>query len=812
MPARSFSVPVVVLSLLAGSAPAKDKIPDDQLKFFESKIRPVLIEKCYSCHSGDTKNGPKAGLTLDSSAGVLKGGDNGPAVVPGNAKKSLLFNALRGIDDVVVMPPKEKLTPDVIADFEKWIGMGAPDSRDGKATAMAIDVEKGKDHWAFQAVKPVTPPKGTEWANTDVDRFVEAKRTEKGLSPVPDSDKRTLLRRVYFDLIGLPPTPEQVDVFLNDTTTDAFEKVVDTLLASPQFGEKWGRHWLDVARYAESSGKERNMAYPHAWRYRNYVISSFNADKPIDQFFTEQLAGDLMGGKDDTEKAERIIATGFLAVGPKSHAERNPRQFALDVADEQTDAMGQGMLGLTVACARCHDHKFDPIPTKDYYAIAGIFTSTETRVGVPNILIARNGSSAITLPSKATVPVAPGISKREFDALNDRLTSLKKQRDEALEESRKAGETPVRFVGIQTQIGTIEGTLAMYDESGQPKKLAMGVVDKFFPKDMPVHIRGELEKTGETVARGFVQVLGGTKPKLTRKESGRRELADWVANADNPLTARVYVNRIWQHLFGRGIVASPDNFGTTGQTPTHPELLDYLAGSFTKNGWSTKKLIRTLVVSHTYRMSSKYHVGNYGSDPDNLTLWRMSKRRLDAESLRDSMYAIAGELDTKPAVASPVAKTSGLTQQFGRFGVATSSDDTRHRSVYIPIVRDNVPESLELFDFAEPSLVSGSRDDTSVPAQGLYLLNNTQVMKLADATVGKLGGRNQSEVKRVDAAFRLVLGRPATKAETDSASKFLNRFKQTEARTSRRPGEIDRTAWAALVQALFATAEFRYLD
>jgi cytochrome c553 len=816
MPVRSCSVAAVLL--LAAVASAADPIPAEQVKFFESKIRPVLIAQCYSCHSAETKKGPKAGLALDTRDGLRKGGDSGPAVLTGNAKKSLLIKALKGLDDQAEMPPKEKLSADVIADFEKWVTMGAPDPRTDGAAAAAkpVDPNQGKDHWAFQPVKATEPPKGTAWATSDVDRFVEAKRVEKGLTPVPDADKRTLLRRVYFDLTGLPPTPEQMAAFLKDTSPTAFEKVVDQLLASPQFGEKWGRHWLDVARYAESSGKEQNVFYPHAWRYRDYVIAAFNADKPIDQFFKEQLAGDLLPGKDDTDKANKIIATGYLAVGPKSHNERNRKQFELDVADEQIDAFSQGMLGLTVACARCHDHKFDPIPTKDYYAVAGIFTSTELKTGNAGTVGGRGGIPAAKLPDGANVPVGPALSKAEVAKLREQLTDLKKQRDEAFEEARKSREPSIRLVGLQTRIGVLESQIEQYDADNTHKKIAMAVSDRLFTRDMPIHVRGEVDKTGEVVPRGFVQVLGNAGARIPRGVSGRKELADWVASDKNPLTARVYVNRVWLHLFGKGIVSTPDNFGTTGQKPSHPELLDYLASTFTKQGWSTKKLVRQLVLSHTYRLSSEHSRANAATDPDNVHLWRMSKRRLDAEEIRDAMLAVSGDLDPYPADGSPVAKLAGTNQLLGRLGGGPVSESNK-RSVYLPVVRDSVPESLELFDFAEPSLVSGARDDTSVPAQGLYLLNNPQVMKWADAAAGKLR-KLTSDTERIQAAFQMTIGRPATAREEIGATNFLATFKRAEGRPAGgfrpgpRPADGDRTAWAALVQALFATAEFRYLD
>ncbi len=826
MPARRLVVPVALM--FAGATFAADKpTTDEQTRFFENKIRPVLVEKCYSCHSADTPKGAKGGLRLDTAAGLKAGGDSGPAVVAGSAKKSPLVNALRESGGMKLMPPKEKLPAEVIADFERWINDGAVDPRTGgKADVKAVaDPNKGKDHWAFQPVKEPTVPKATAWATSPVDAFVAAGWLDKKLTPVADADKRTLIRRVTFDLTGLPPTSADIDAFLKDTSPDAYAKLVDKLLASPAFGEKWGRHWLDVARYAESSGKEQNVFYPHAWRYRDYVIAAFNADKPVNQFFMEQLAGDLLDSKDDTDKANKIIATGFLAIGAKSHNERNRKQFELDVADEMIDAFSQGMLGLTVACARCHDHKFDPVPQKDYYAVAGIFTSTELKTGNAGTVGGRGGISAAKLPDGADVPIGPTLTKAEVGKLRDQLADLKKQRDEAIEEGRKSMEVNIRLVGLVTRIGVVESQIEQYDADNTHKKIAMAVGDKVFPKDMPVHIRGEVDKTGEVVPRGVVQVLGNTGLKIPRGTSGRKQLAEWVASEKNPLTARVYVNRVWLHLFGKGIVSSPDNFGTTGQKPSHPELLDYLASTFTKNGWSTKKLVRELVLSHTYRLSSEYHAKNDAVDPDNVHLWRMSKRRLDAEEIRDAMLAVSGELDSKPADGSPVAKLAGTSQFIGRF-MGPLLTDSNKRSVYLPIVRENVPESLELFDFPDASLVSGARDDTSVPAQGLYMLNNPQVMKWADAAAGKLK-KYDSETEKIQAAFKMTLGRLPTAKEEAAAASFMTKFKKTESRNvgggfrpgvrpglGGRPGttDVEAMAWAALIQGLFSTAEFRYLD
>ena len=796
---------------------AEKALTTDQVNFFEKKIRPVLIEKCYSCHS-EKADKLKGGLALDTKAGLKLGGDSGPSVVPGNAGKSLIIHALKESNGAKQMPPKEKLSADVIADFEKWVAMGAPDPRtdagSAKKPAATIDIAKGREPWSFQPVKAPAVPNvsNAAWPSSDVDRFVLAKLDEKKLTPAKDADKRTLLRRVYFDLVGLPPAPEVVEAFVNDPSANAFEKVVDKLLASPAFGEKWGRHWLDVARYAESSGKEQNMLYPYAWRYRDYVIASFNADKPYDLFLKEQLAGDLMPAKNDQEKAEHQIATGFLAVGTKSHNERNALQFRLDLADEQIDAMSQGMLGLTVACARCHDHKFDPIPTKDYYALAGIFQSTDTKFGTPQLPIARNNASLQELPAGADVPTGTTLTKFELDRLKTQLADLKKQRDDAFAEARKEGMAPVRVVIIQVQLGILERQISNYDSDGKPKKLAMAVGERNFPRDSPVYTRGEPEKPGEVVPRGFVSVLS-TKPspKIT-SGSGRKELADWVASKDNPLTARVMANRVWQHLFGRGIVASPDNFGTTGQEPSNQALLDHLAAQFVRDGWSVKKLVKSLVLSHTYRVSSDYNAANAATDPDNVYHWRMSKRRLDAEAIRDAMYSVAGQLDTTTTIGSPVGKFEGPVQVIQRFGGFERLTETNHRSVYLPVVRDNVPEVLELFDFAEPSLVTGARDDTSVPAQALYMMNNPQVMKLADKTAERLAEKYLSPTERIDGAFRLALGRPATASEAKAAEAFLTKYVANETKGFRKKADVEKAAWAALAQALFAAAEFRYID
>jgi hypothetical protein len=773
----------------------------EQISFFEKNIRPVLVKECYSCHS-TTAAKIRGALTLDTRDGLRKGGDNGPAIVPGDPKKSLLVEAIRHSHDRLKMPPKKKLPAEVVSDFEKWIAMGAPDPRAGTAKVVKteIDIEKGRRFWAFQPPKPTKAPavKNTAWAQGDIDRFLLANLEAKGLEPVADADARTLLRRLAFDLTGLPPAPEDVERFVKDYAAKpqaALEAVVDKLLASPGFGERWARHWLDVARYAESSGRTNNIAYPHAWRYRDYVIAAFNADKPYDRFIREQLAGDLLTSKDDAEKCEQLTATGFLAIGPKTHDQRNPRQFQMDVADEQIDATFQAFQALTVACARCHDHKFDPIPQKDYYAVAGIFRSTETCYGTIRIFLSNHPSSLITLPKNggATIGLEPLTTERR--------EGIEKQIKDTREQASKVtGQNAfIRRIFIQSRRATLESQLAMYESDGTPKPLAMGARERYYPADSRLYIRGELDQPGDTVKRGIPQVLTTTQPGISTG-SGRRELADFIASRDNPLTARVMANRVWLHLIGRGLVATPDNFGNSGQRPSHPELLDYLATSFADNGWSVKKLIRTIVLSHAYRLSSQFDEKNFEADPDNVLVWRMPKRRLEAEALRDSMLAVADRLDLTPPKGSPLERGGEGGVGF-RFRGGELGGSGNHRTVYTPIVRDLVPEALTLFDFPDPSLIIGERATTTVPAQSLYLMNNPFVIRQAEALADNLLSGKGDDAARVARAYEICYSRPPSAKEVATARKFIADY--TEKKSAR-------PAWAALCQALLASAEFSH--
>ncbi len=851
--------PVLALLLVAVTSAADkptEKISPDQLAFFEKKIRPVLVAKCYKCHAADAEK-IKGGLLLDTREGTRMGGATGHAVEPGDLKGSLLIAAIRGEKKDLLMPPKEKLPPEVIADFGKWVLMGAPDPRDGKAkVAKKPDLDEGRNFWSFQPVKPVAvpQPKDTKWSASDIDRFVLKKLEENKLKPVGDADPHTFIRRLYFDLIGLPPTPEEVTAFVRDfslshsptrspapaaagekagkrgSVNPAVERVVDRLLASSHFGERWGRHWLDVARYAESSGKERNFAFPEAWRYRDYVIAAFNADKPYDRFLREQVAGDLMPAKDAAQRNEQLIATGFLAIGPKGLNERNREAFIMETVDEQIDVTTRAAMGVTVSCARCHDHKFDPIPQRDYYAVAGIFKSTETHFGIggggngknrqpsTHVPLVKSFSPPPPLTQNAPATPVQVASASPGGKLTPEMEAKLKQfvqKNPKLAVRLKTMSEAEKVMAFERLQGNVKGAkpakkAAKYPETpaapkadGEPNgEFAMAVLDGK-PADCPIYIRGELEEKGPVVPRGFVTVLGAPEPaKIAPGQSGRLELANWLTAPENPLTARVMANRVWQHLFGEGLVSTPDNFGATGERPTHPELLDYLANRFVANGWSVKKLVREVVLTRTYQLSSASDAKNFAADPDNNFLWRSNQRRLDAESIRDGILAVSGRLDLKAPNGSPLSGMSDT--DLGRAARTALKGDSRHRSVYLPIVRDMLPEALDLFDFAEPSLVVAAREVTTVPSQALYMLNSPFIQENAAAFAKRFQGTSADPKERITAAYLTAFSRPPTAAEVTRAEDYLNTHASGR-------GSSPEAALTTFCQALFASAEFRYV-
>jgi mono/diheme cytochrome c family protein len=722
-----WSFPLVV-GLVAGAAlpprvAAADPKPEvAQVEFFEKQVRPLLAESCQGCHGPDKHKG---GLRLDSRDAVLAGGDSGPAVVPGDPEKSRLVHAVRYGDARLHMPPKEKLTPEQVAVLTAWVKMGAPwpeaaAVRTAAPTSTFKVTAKDREFWSFRPVRepPVPAVRDRDWVRSPIDSFVLAKLEEQGLKPVAPADKRMLIRRATFDLIGLPPTPEEIDAFLADDSPEAFARVVDRLLASPHYGERWGRHWLDVARYGEDQAHTfQARKYPDGYRYRDWVVKAFNADLPYDEFVREQIAGDLLDGPD---RADRLAATGFFALGPVYYG-----KATADELDDRVDTLTRGFLGLTVACARCHDHKFDPIPTRDYYSLAGVFAGTDYR----EYVLTPEG----------------GIDDKASADPTDKMA-----RDKKKDEPRK----PVLHA-------LVEGAK---------------------PANMRVHVRGNPANLGEEAPRRFLAVLAGDDPPPFTKGSGRLELAQAIASKDNPLTARVMVNRIWMHHFGRGIVGTPSNFGSLGERPTHPELLDYLAARFVADGWSVKKLHRAIMLSATYQLSSRYDERNAGVDADNRLLWRMNRRRLEVEPWRDAMLAAAGNLDPK----------------LGGPSLDLSAPDNRRRTLYGAVSRHNLDPLLRLYDFPDPNLTSDRRPVTSVPLQQLFVLNSDFMARQSKALAARLKALEPEDEARIRRAFLLLYGRPPTDREVRLGKAFLE------------GGGAD--AWEKYAQVLLAANEFAFID
>lgn len=807
----------MLLAFLSAALPLRAALKPAELAFFEKEVRPLLAEHCYQCHSQEASR-LKGGLLLDSAAGWQMGGDSGEALIPGDPDASLLMHAVRYDNRDLQMPPKYKLSEDAVAVLEKWIAMGAPDPREGEAhqASVEIDIEARRDFWAFQKPQP-TPNKET------IDAFVEARLHDASLKAAPLADRRTLIRRASFDLVGLPPSPRSVAAFVRDSRPDreAFAAVVDDLLASSGFGERWGRHWLDVVRYGESMGRTRNFPFPYAWRYRDYVIDAFNEDKPYDVFVREQLAGDLLPAESDAERDRLTVATGFLAMGSLDLNERNREQYRMDRVDEQIDVTGRAVLGLTTGCARCHDHKFDPIPQTDYFALAGIFRSTDTFSGYQSRQGGnRGGFYPELLVSLASVPaevvakeeqaVDPQARRRlrnqqqQLAKVNRELKALGKdggnRRGRALAKLRERQKSLQRSIAKTRRLVNNPPRGKKNPTVDRTANYAMGVREAEKIEDCRVNVRGEANNLGDRVPRGFLQVLceEGESQLPTTEQSGRLELAHWLTSPENPLTARVMVNRLWHHLLGHGLVRTVDNFGDMGERPSHPALLDHLALRFVEHDWSVKTMVREIMLSETYRRSSAHLPEADAVDPENRLLWRAHVRRLQAEPLRDAILAISGQLERERPEGSPLyfATSKAMRQAAQRLDKAWRN----RRAVYLPVVRGFLPGFFQVFDFAEPSQVMGRRDITTVPTQALYFMNDTFVMDQARMAAQRLLQARAED--RLGAAYRWTLGRPPTPEERESSRAFLHD-----------PDIADKPqgAWAGLFQALFASAEFRYL-
>ena len=777
------------LSLMAGllvpcTGSAADMTPS-QRAFFENKIRPVLVKHCYECHAtGAKKLGGK--LLLDSPADMIVGGESGPAMIPGKPEESLIIQALRY--DGVEMPPKQRLPEQVVNDFITWVKMGAPDPRPRVARSVnPLPVSTEKDSlWSYQPVAhhPTPAVKDVQWPRDPVDAFVLARQEAAGLKPAGDSAPAALIRRLSFDLVGLPPSAAEVESFVKTWQASAspvsrqaaVQTLADRLLQSPHFGEHWGRHWLDVARYGESNGNDglsRNPSFPHAWRYRDYVIQAFNDGTPYDRFITEQIAGDLLPADSPAQRDRQLIATGFLALGAKPAKAMNDN-FEMDVVADQIGVVGHGIMGISVGCARCHDHKTDPIPTRDYYALAGIFRSTETLWGAA-------AYEGLTAPQTALHELRTPPKVRPQPEVEKILLDHKARKPPAKPAFAYSPDAP----------------------------LAMGVRDAKTIADCKLNIDGESKKPGPAIPRGFVSAFGPVAPGLAfdTTQSGRLQLAQWLTSPQHPQTARVMVNRVWQHLFGEGIVRTPDDFGVYGDRPTHPELLDHLATRFMQDGWSIKRLIRALVLTRTYQQSSECSPATQAADPENRLLTRHLRQRLNAEALRDAMLAATGDLDPQPAQGSLIQRSNVLINELGSL-----HQPSHHRSVYLLMLRNSMPPELTPFNLPDGTTVTGRRDSTTLPTQALYLLNSPFLIQQSQRFSARLAESFPQDEARVREAYRRALARDPSASETRRALDFIREADLSLVSSQNDGSHTLSSAWAAFCQALLASNELRYVD
>ncbi|MCE9564250.1 MAG: DUF1553 domain-containing protein [Planctomycetes bacterium] len=872
----------IVVVLLSPTFSSAAEPTAAQLEFFENKIRPVLVETCYKCHSAEAEKAKKlkGGLRLDTKAGWEKGGDSGKAIVPGKPAEGTFLKSLKYADENLQMPPKGKLADAVIKDFEKWIADGAADPRtDGVVKAVGIDIEKGKQFWSFVALKDVAPPtvhtQGFTVRNP-IDSFVAAEWAKRGLKPVPAADKRTIIRRVYLDLIGLPPTAEDVDAFLADNSADALSKVVEKLLGMSAHGEKWARHWLDVARYAEDQAhtfgvKPKNQA----WRYRDWVIAALNADMPYDRFVKLQIAGDMLTDAPD-DPFTKFAGLGFLGLGAEYYKNTAAAQAIAEELDDRVDTLTRGFMGITVSCARCHDHKFDPFPTKDYYSLAGIYMGTSmTDAPLVSPTEAKAYADAVAKTKEAEGKVTGHIteiakkSQTTAQALTAKyLTAARKVKaavkgKPTTDEVAKAeGISPyfvnkwVKFLDapaarnlpefkdwfslkadaedadVKAAADVVQKAVAMGNKNASMHKavvtdqnapffLPPADTEKFFFTDadkpkltelraelekrkketppapavahvvsgngagMKIYVRGNPAVQGEVAPKGFLQVLPSASP--AGEKFTRLDLANSIASKDNPLTARVIVNRVWSWHFGRGLVNTPSNFGKLGDAPSHPELLDWLAVNFMKNGWSMKWLHRQIVLSSVYQMDSKAVPENDKVDAANIYLWRANRHRLDIEQWRDSLLFVSGNLD--PTRGGP---TFDLRDQ-----------NSKRRTIYAKISRHELDGLLRLFDFPDANVTADKRTVTTVPQQQLFALNSEFMATQAKALAARAEKLGKTDAERITAAYRIAFGRAPDAREIELAERFL-----------RLPPKSDEklTRWQQYAQVLLASNELMYVD
>lgn len=757
-----------------------------EVQFFESRIRPVLVENCYECHSADSKV-VRGGLQLDHRDAMRAGGDSGPLMDTENPSDSLLIEALK--HESFEMPPKRKLPDEVIADFVTWIKQGAIDPRTevlhGKLKP--VDWEAATEHWAFKKIAEPVSPDCSEavpsWIKNPIDQFIFRKLSDSGFSPAAPADKRTLIRRATFDLIGLPPTVAEVDDFVNDHSPGAFDKVVERLLNSPQYGERWGRHWLDLVRYANTNGADENHALPNAWKYRDWVIKKMNEDLPLDEFIVQQIAGDLLPvPEDELTAGDLLTATGMLVIGPKMLAEQDKEKMTIDIVDEQIDTVSRTMLGLTVGCARCHDHKFDPISTEDYYALAGIFYSTKTMAHKGHV----SKWMERPLPSKEIREQRLPFQS-QLDEEQAKLVALRnaKGRDDKSFDAKKLKQQQQLVDKLEKELPPYQMVMAV--EEGEPK-------------DIPVHIRGShLTLSPNSVPRAMPTILDNVHAgqPIGPGTSGRLELARWIASPENPLTARVMVNRIWMWHFGEALARTPSNFGLQAEQPTHPELLDWLSTELVRSNWSLKQMHRLIMSSATYQMSSHPVAKDEERDPGNRLWRRQNRRRLEAEPIRDSILSIGGELDL--VMGDKAAKTNA-----------------KRRAIYLQINRSGLYEMFSTFDYVEPGTHIPQRPTTVTPQQSLFMMNNPMVIQqaenLARQLLEKCSQNPSTEYQPlIQAAYERLYSRLPDESELQRVERFLEVSNSKQSPISD-PRERQVPALSALCRTLIAANEFVYIE
>ena len=951
----------------------------EQDEFFETKVRPIFAAQCQVCHGEKQQMG---GLDLSRRAGLNRASGAEPVVVPGNPEASSLIRVLRH-ESKIKMPPTGKLSDGEIADLTEWVRMGAPwpepkvSQRHGGAARRFTEEEKS--WWSFQPVERYEPPAvaAANWVRSPIDNFILARLEKEGFTPAAEADKLTLLRRVTYDLTGLPPTEREVADFLVDDSSEAYEKVVERLLDTSRYGERWGRHWLDVARYADSTGVDEDHKYPYAWKYRDYVVDAFNDDMPFDRFIEEQIAGDLLPAETPGAVNERgIIATGFLALGPKLIAEQDKKKMLYDMIDEQIEVVGKAVLGLTLQCARCHDHKFDPIRTRDYYSMASIFRSTKqvvdweahvsalyfaplvpdaeadkyfshqkkiglkkqqianivdeqtaTRVmrslpELPKYLVAAREVAEMPKPD-APAPVATGETsaipavdsavtrvatnrgldvdllarwvkyleptdevrphldrvmqatraelpavaeqyRKEFkETASKRYDGLAEWRgkfDEALANGEETPDKPIFFAGENrffTETVGGKGPLGVANEDRAkvfstesmarlanleteqkalettlPVKPPMAnAVAEEEPYQQHVFIGGNVRTLGDEVPKAFPSVLTLDEQPEISSISGRLELARWLSSSDNPLTARVMANRIWQWHFGEGLVRTPNNYGRLGASPSHPELLDFLTSEFVRRGWSVKEMHRLILLSSAYRMSTETTKQASEKDPDNRLLSHFSRRRMSAEEIRDSLLTIEGTVDfgMGGTLQTGVGQGMTTTDQLPPFDVSKSY----RRTLYLPLRRANIPKLLTLFDFGDATTSNGARASTNVAPQALFMMNSEFVSRVTENLARRLlAERRTPDEQRVRQAWVTTLGKEPTAAEVSEALDYVRAFHDQaaekdfqEVETSRHDGShrspdypayyyggATLAAWQSYCRVLLASNDFIYIQ